>query len=530
MDTKQPTAKLPSLRTYAKDLQTMRAHQGQNVTTTLNTTPLTPPPHTAPTPLPQKNKNAPTYKKSTPEPAATPTLKPLPSKIGANRKNTEIVTTSNGFVVDNEDAAAATIITDTKKNRFRLFPSMVQAVKNWFTEKQKERARKKIPRYTVPETTHRKGVIQKATSTTAKTTTADFASIQKRILERKRTLTTKAEHTSWSANTETGFLLLEAPEDQTPNNIQAVPKRSMNTPREKTAPIVLSRTTATPAATTPPLPIETIPTVPPTTTQTPTKVDIPLSNTTTLPSTPEEQLDTTTSETSVSEIPAPETPRQGTLLEINTNVLALGFSGLAIAIIAFGFYVYTIINENPTLIQTPETVPLIAESAFIKLPTDQTNRQALQNTLQDLRATVNTTTEIALMENNQEIQPAISTKLINPNFEQAFIQSVILARFGFSSEQVPFLMLQVSDITTARGSLLLAEDNLYKNLEPIFAMKSAGTSTKYIDANVRGIDVRVLKNADGQDILFYGIIDSTILITTNSLTFASLVPLISTQQ
>lgn len=87
--------------------------------------------------------------------------------------------------IENAEAEAATIITDTKKDRFKLFPAISASIKGWFSNKKAEKAAKKAPKYTVPETTRRQGVIQRATSVTAKSTTADHDSIQERIRRRE---------------------------------------------------------------------------------------------------------------------------------------------------------------------------------------------------------------------------------------------------------------------------------------------------------------------------------------------------------
>lgn len=87
--------------------------------------------------------------------------------------------------IENAEAEAATIITDTKKDRFKLFPAISASIKGWFSDKKAEKAAKKAPKYTVPETTRRQGVIQRATSVTAKSTTADHDNIQERIRRRE---------------------------------------------------------------------------------------------------------------------------------------------------------------------------------------------------------------------------------------------------------------------------------------------------------------------------------------------------------
>ncbi len=141
-------------------------------------------------------------------------------------------------------AGPATIITDTKKDRFRLFPAIGDSLKKWFEDNKKNFLTKKTPKYTVPETTRRKGVIQKATSKTGTFVASDHSLIYKRIKERdqetkervasndikrnignvqvikKRTTKETPEHTpttTWSSHIESTFPLLDEGET---NNIR----------------------------------------------------------------------------------------------------------------------------------------------------------------------------------------------------------------------------------------------------------------------------------------------------------------------
>ena len=127
MDTQnQHPSKLPPLRTYARDLEAKRKEKG-----------IAPEPEavTAEAPAPKESflKKKPKVV-SMPPIVAMPTPKkeerraPLPGSI---KKITSANATSSNttFIVDNEDAAAATIITDTKRDRFKLFPAIVSSIK-----------------------------------------------------------------------------------------------------------------------------------------------------------------------------------------------------------------------------------------------------------------------------------------------------------------------------------------------------------------------------------------------------------------
>lgn len=172
-------------------------------------------------------------------------LKPIKSVTAPTKPATE-----PAIVVDNEEAATATIIRDTKHNRFRLFPAISTSLKQWFLEIKEKYFTKKAPKYTVPETSRRKGVIQEATSKTGKLTTFDRTSLQERIRQRQERTVPKEPTTTWSANTEPGFLLLEEPDEEIEeepkvSNVKIETRKSFRTPP-------------------PPKPVETIPVPPPT--------------------------------------------------------------------------------------------------------------------------------------------------------------------------------------------------------------------------------------------------------------------------
>src|SRR3989338_6695969 len=227
------SAKLAAIRTYAKDLDAKRSHKGS---------------------APQKSSVADVVKPEAKEPVrasdtlttevskiVVPATKPAPKKPLAVPSLKPIAPTKKDptIIMDNEDAAAATIITDTKHEKFKLIPAIIKSISDWYLAKKQDYKAKKIPKYTVPDTTRRKGIIQKATSKTGKFASSDFSSIQERILERKANAAAKAlgddePDTIWTANTEPGFALLAETTTQKISNVQMVARKSFRaTPTEE---------------------------------------------------------------------------------------------------------------------------------------------------------------------------------------------------------------------------------------------------------------------------------------------------------
>jgi hypothetical protein len=158
------------------------------------------------------------------------------SAIPAFHEINRISNKTNSGSVNNQsnahvDSGTTVIIKDTKTNRFNILSAVTDSVQQWYKEFSTHK--KKSPKYTLPETDHRKGVIQKATSKTGTIFTADNETIKEQIrLRRAQVLPTEKTQpedteittnestdeipeTTWSPYTETGFNLLESPEQKT---------------------------------------------------------------------------------------------------------------------------------------------------------------------------------------------------------------------------------------------------------------------------------------------------------------------------
>jgi hypothetical protein len=520
----QSNKKLPSIRTYAKDLENTRKVKNLPTNTTISeATPLPASivatekkkePKIIATPIPKPKFFA--RPESTKE---TPTLKPIPAKKTPPKIPTFTAPDSNTFIVDNEDAAAATIITDTKRDRFKLLPSIFTSIRQWFADQKKARAVKNAPKYTVPETTHRKGVIQKATSTTGKSATADFASIQERIKQRKAHIQKPEPSTTWSANTEPVFLLLPGEVTKPVTNVQFVSRKSFRTAPARPTPSLEPVISPIEESDTPLVPI----------TETITEV-----------STPEVERLTTEEVGSITESAEPsaeeliytnENSPKHRFLSINTNLLALGISGAALILVVVTTFGYVVMNNKSTLTTTTiiTPAPLLQTSSFTPIADTNLTSEAIITKLATLMAETATVSEfvftdtIGVAYTPQEI---ITTLDIAP--EQNFTQAVHALHFGFVANTEPYLLLEVTDEIAARGGLLIWEESLYQDFTTIFSKEAEtlGERVKFVDGTFAGSDVRILKNAAGSEIAIYGMLGNKVLITTNSRTFSDVANLI----
>ncbi len=519
MDTQKPQpSKLPPLRTYAKDLESKRKEKGLTPETeaviTVNEDPA--PKESFLTKKPKVVSMPPII--ASPSVAREGRRAPLPGSI---KKITSANASSSNttFIVDNEDAAAATIITDTKRDRFKLLPAIVTSIKQWFADKKLSYQVKKQPKYTIPETSRRKGVIQKATSATGKLATSDFSSIHERIRQRQEEAEKEPSHTSWSAKTEPGFLLLETSKKAAISNVQFVSRKSYRTSPEE---IVVKKDVQRVSVVTPPLVVK--PEVPLIATEPEVTVE------------PEPIIEVVAPAPIIENVTEPEpvtmrekVSRLSTILHIDTNTLALGVSAAVLALVVLGTYGYFMLNgleeDTNTTLSARELTPLI-NSDRKEVPLTTINRESVFEALVDIRSSLEATTQIVFVtEQNELIPPHLLLSLLGVSLEQSFAQGISQVRFGYTSERQPFMLLQVTDLVTAKGGLLAWEETMGADINTLYGITGAELQPKFIDASLGGLDVRVLKTESGTERLLYGVHGNLVFIATNSADFTELLNL-----
>ncbi len=566
MDTPQtPTDTIPRVRTLAKDFalkgdptNTPSATPGNKKTAPKEVKP-------AEVTFADSEKNpiyqAPTWKKRDrplpPPPStgnkATPEVKPVPSPTSETTepglKPLSRPKTSNEptIIVDNEDAASATIIRDTKHNRFRLFPAIVDSLKQWWGDFKTKQRTKKIPTYTVPDTTRRKGVIQQATSKTGKVTTFDSTDLQAKIRARRdRALPQKltpipSPTTTWTANTEPGFLLLEAPEE-TVTNIEIVPRKSFRTstppapkPVKPTPPPPPARPVITPVVVSSPPQI--IPTPVATPTPRPEPVTVPSEEP--APPATEEYASEEAEETLVTQNRVVEKPQipvtklepanfKEWIFTKSTNLMSLGVAGIIFAVGLVSLIGYAILSNRDSSLEITSTpsLPSLLSSVPIQtiVPTSLTSNslvaQITENQKQSgfpVQQFVLTTTA----RGEAALPPATVLAALDIELNSAFSRSITALYFGSIEKTTPFLALKVTDAATALGGMLAWETSLYTDLQSLWAAHQiVSTDTEpasaFTDEVIEGRDVRVLKDQAGTAIITYSISAGNILlITTN---------------
>lgn len=575
----QVTGNIPALRTYAKDLEDTR--QAKNLTprvVAVNE------PETATKVAPQK------LAPITTKPTKTTASKHTPEKEQIDVTK-ELSALNTKIIVDNEDAASATVITDTKRDRFKLFPALLSSINNWFSDQKKTRRQKAIPKYTIPQTTRRKGVIQKATSNTGKTATADFHQLQERIKQRSekieetegKTIWTpdtepgyllveearatpeidEAGEIIWTPDTEPGFLLLEEADTSPVTNVVIEPRKSYQSKWDDQEELNYgaidenysdwteegeTAETTEPAAslaeeedeggtlkeTNPWEAVDEI-----VETKKPDTDYEAVSPTQEDNSNMKETVSPNTSAPVTSDAPEENRPRTrlipprpnytfdnslwSQLKNLNTNALALVISAFILILLIgiFAAQIYLNRENTPTPSNSPEPQSLLLNTNLNLLVKNSNDGSNLISSLTSLRTSRQEITEAAFVEifpSNDLVAPVEILNSLAVDLEKNLAQSISELRFGFSSEGQPFILMKVPDIIVAQGGLLLWEDEMYDNFSRIFALDPIPQSSNlnFSDSTFAGRDVRLIKQPSGSEILIYGLINNTVIITTTN--------------
>lgn len=547
-------------------MQTVRGEQKQPTETpsTKEAVPVTPTP-IASAPKPTKpivrepvtpKKIAPTVKQESPTPSELSRRKTATNKIPAFHELQKHVTAihedikteaSKKTILPEKEMAPqeqaprrnigfdATIITDTKSDRFELLPSILKSIRAWFTKLATEKRRKRTPKYTIPEAERRKGVIQRATSKTGTIFTADSETLREQIRRRRQLeeLEDEAE-TFWTPFTEIGFPLLEAPEPPVPPKIQNVAVTYKKQPILHVEPIP-QPTVAEPVSITPPEPTPVLPQVP-TVDETPLEQTTPIHKETGQVYTEAEQFIPPENteplpDTAPQQEPRPTT-RTGLFSSVDTNTLTVISLIVILGLVTIAFAARIIITK---LTEVPE------ESDSIEIPTEPilptaklTGVTLTVETLHTLPELIHETiasSSMGLIEYavvsavGDEVSASYLFELLNFHTTPHLRQSITAVRFATVNRLEPALVLQFTDTDAVRGGLLTWESNMATDILPLYSLENVPTGLSFTDEIVSGFDVRVLRHNE-TTLLVYGIVGrNTALITSDTTLFAQLVEL-----
>jgi hypothetical protein len=486
-----------------------------------------------------------------PEPEQT--LKPL----SAPKKEGETI------IVESEDTRPGVIITDAKRNRFRLFPAIFKSIGRWFADLRQKQVASKIPKYTVPETSHRKGVIQRATSKTGKFASADAPSIHERIRLRKERAIPKTPTTIWTANTEPGFPLLEAGENKI-SNVKVVLKKSFHNltepalikdaPTKPTAPEI-----ASPKVIAEPLPnirgtVREVVVAPIVSTPAPTEIKKPIIVAEPVITAPTPKIEATVIQRTE---PASVTLTEETeeiveekvtqlrptnirewLFSRNINTISIGVFGAVLALIIVSVSGYFWISSklpDPSLNTTPDYQTLIEGPLQLVYPKTLTRAGLFEEVINSFQTTEGDVAQqifVASQNGQTLLKSETVIETLDFSLDPAFLKSISYIYFGGLRKSVPFILLDTADYTTARGGMLNWETSIYEDLSPLFnynQLYDAGSikTAVFTDSVIEKNDVRILRTLSGSELLVYGLINRDIIvITTNTTAFTEITNLL----
>lgn len=432
----------------------------------------------------------------------------------------------------------ATVITDTKSDRFKLIPSLIESFKNWLISIKPKKKTLPPPKYTVPETSHRKGVIQKATSKTGAAFSADNETLKEQI--RLRQLHEVVEEdkveavaenkpveepeleSSWSPYTETGYNLLESPKkvpDVTQNVVLEYKKITKPEPViEPIEPTVAEEELPEPTETlieadifdgrwsgdNEKIEIEPV-------TETPAEAPVVINLET------EEELP---------ELAKSAPGIKNELLNFKTNTLTITVLIIVIGVLIVFFtakVIFNQLNSNQEEFIVTEAKPILANSTISSVLLLSSNI----NDIPKLIASAIAAAPMGLVElpitsqTGEEITPAYAFNLLKFQAKPTLKQSLTTARFVSFNHSKPVLVLKFVDKNTVRGGLLNWEVTLFNDLNILY-QNQAPQNLEFTDETINNLDVRVLKGENGTLVVYGFINDDTVIISPEVFSFEEL--------
>lgn len=465
---------------------------------------------------------------------------------------------------DGEDDPFATegvIVTDKKRNRFRLLPAIGMAVSHWAGNTTSALRRTDEPTYVVDKAESRIETLKAAAKQSYQAPQADHNVVIKRLTENIRTpivtqVNVKAADAvptpTWkhiaastplpAADTapetvvRTGFTTPTAVVTPTttptalsePDPATEVVVTQSVVPHQPTAPKLkpMIPLEAVPPAATKSTPITPLITTPP-----PSPLPPPIPETLTardalMPVTPRTPLRV-----------AADTPgKQRTFLVFLMIIIGASLLGVGVTTLWF-------MRATPNVNETP--IVRIPSLVSVPVRTPVPLRSERQELLRELGAATAATSETQQLYFVEDVpggvtQPADTARILERftfRTPGSFTRSIKGLTFGSTGGTQPFIVLKVTDFNTAFAGMLQWETNLSSDLAPLFGDvvtesfdPTARTDTQlrpafFRDTIVMNVSARILVDTDNQDRLLYGFVKpNIILITQDQVTFEAIVP------
>ncbi len=225
----------------------------------------------------------------------------------------------------------------------------------------------------------------------------------------------------------------------------------------------------------------------------------------------------------------PQEPKRSFIDVITqTNQLVFISFGVLLFVIVTGLGMRSYLQKSTTTLEAPiittEMATTFETSSVAPAPFLVYTPEDLFTELKNQRSATDDLFEITFISalTNTVVSPSEFFSFTDAPIVFDFKETVSAVTFG-GYEGAPWITISLLDKTTALGGMLQWESTMASNLTPIFADTNFMSQNKFGDGITGGNDVRILKNADGEEELVWGFInDTTIVITNNTTSFVNL--------
>lgn len=458
--------------------------------------------------------------------------------------------------VSQNDLAGGQIVSDKKRDRFKLFPAIVEATSSWFSETKDHIKESQREKHTVTKTADRVETIKAAAQQKTLAPDEDYDEVAERLRQQKRTTLTETP------------VVIKPKQEVEAHWTHTVPDDTTNTAEEEVA-----------QSESEPLKFSEAPEIIPEKGDTPTLTE---ETEATAPVTPKEETVATTPEpiaTEPLETPAPITPPEPTALpptpEYETSVppptpaapkpVGSGFSlpsiplpnwsnrgerlpspllAIIVVVIAIvsgvgtSLYFFWQPGES-TVVPAATTNPLFTA----QLQTNVNKSATHSETMQSLLATISSSPDTLYLyltdpATGAVVPPHETMAFLAPQVPGTFARSVTNVSFGSLGTQ-PFIVLRVNSFDNAFSGMLAWEQTMSADLSPLFGpvVTESFDPQARTDSQTRGaffrdivasnLSGRLLTNERGEDRILYTFIDrQTIVISVDRLQLTNILPLV----
>ncbi len=430
--------------------------------------------------------------------------------------------------VDGEILGGGTIIRDTKRKRFRLFPAMLSAITSWFSNTKEAYEESKAPLHTIEKAEHRVAVLEKAVAHSEQAPKDDSKKLAELLKTVERTPITA---TLTLKNKESVPEPTWASASDDTQNIVEQSRNAIHEPLRKPEPVY------TPAVVEPIVEIvpEAVPFVPEVVEEVYVAPVAPVLYKEIVPVPAPLQNQQT-------QRYAPPRVAQSSFpfYALISVILLASFSGIAFSYYLFAGKQSTVTTLKAPVYEVPKLIQAQNKNSFV-LPQDH---DALLGAVLAKLEKTNAVIQLypTVSDTSDANKPAPAETIVGILALQApgsFTRSIKQITFGSSGKGEPFIVIKATSFDIGFAGMLNWEKMMSADLAPLFgtpvtetfdpqARTASGSHEAFFkDVIASNKNARVLLDENGKDRIVYTFTDqNTILLTTTRDTLAELIGLV----